>query len=443
VIIPALQATKLPLSDLAGRSRGLYRYQAGIAYALILLLPLIFTLDFHTFRVNRNAGLLLILGAFILAPKFDRSLLSPPASHKIGAILVFLGVFFVAWQWQHGDVWLNSQFLLYCGIAAMFPLAVQWFRRTGTAGLRYVFLLKLAGVVGATALFILAIADLTGPEPSIGMLVREPPIYRDTRHFNYDHLVVLSLAVYFASLSKSRAEGIGWLAVCVAIGYVLAWSGGRAAIGSILVFLFVAGWSKAIPCRMAIAWTIALLISCALVVMSGRSDLLLGQFSRLGDGAEVMASGRLELWAGILGVWSRSWASMLFGLGPDAVRMVVRAEIGFPPNVQAHSVIVQALIEFGLIGLGLVSAAIFVVARRAVAVLRSSIAPRDVRVAAALLVALGAYMFVDGILYHAIPLIMVMLLTAYLFHYQSDLADTGAASVAKFRTRTWSTDSGR
>jgi O-antigen ligase len=134
---------------------------------------------------------------------------------------------------------------------------------------------------------------------------------------------------------------------------------------------------------------------------------------------------------------------MLFGLGPDAVRMVVRAEIGFPPNVQAHSVIVQALIEFGLIGLGLVSAAIFVVARRAVAVLRSSIAPRDVRVAAALLVALGAYMFVDGILYHAIPLIMVMLLTAYLFHYQSDLADTGAASVAKFRTRTWSTDSGR
>jgi O-antigen ligase len=111
---------------------------------------------------------------------------------------------------------------------------------------------------------------------------------------------------------------------------------------------------------------------------------------------------------------------MLFGFGPDAVRMVARAEIGYPPWVQSHSAIVQALIEFGLIGLALQSVAFFVVARRSFFVLRSNIAPSDVRVSAALLVALGAYMLVDGILYHAIPLIMVMLLTAHLFHYDLD-----------------------
>jgi hypothetical protein len=423
VNILGFQDTRLPRSDIDGRWQGLFQYKAAVAYALVLVLPLVYTLDLNTFLVNRNSGLLLLLAAAILAPKFDRSLLRPPMSHRIGGVLVVVGIFFVAWQWQHGDLWLNGQLLLYCGVAALFPISITWFRRTGSEGLKYAFMLKLAGVLGATALFFLSIAELKGDGAGVGILVREPPIYRDSRHFNYDHLIVLSLAAYYASISKVRAESIAWFIACVAIGYVLAWSGGRAAIGALIIFLCIAGWSKAIPRRTVVAWAIALLLSVALVAMTGRAGLLFGQFgqfARLDEGANVVTNGRVELWTGILGVWSSSWTSTLFGFGPDAVRMVARAEIGFPPWVQSHSVVVQALIEFGLIGLALQSVAFFVVARRSFFVLRSNIAPSDVRVSAALLVALGAYMLVDGILYHAIPLIMVMLLTAHLFHYDLD-----------------------
>lgn len=399
----------------------LYHIRAGAAYALVLVMPLIYTMNVHTFRVNRNAGWLLLVAALLLAPSIGHRLIRAYSTQKIGALLVFAGIFFVAWQWQHGDVWLNSQFLLYSGLAVLYPISVQWFRRTGSDGLRYVFMLKLAGVLGATLLFCLAIADLTSDPSGTGMLVREPPIYRDTRHFNYDHLFILSLAAYFASISKSRIENIGWFLACVAIGYVLAWSGGRAAIGSLAVFLLAATMSSVISRRTLIVWVFALLLSFVLVVATDRSGLLIGQLSRFGEAADVVASGRLEIWAGILSIWWDSWATMFFGLGPDAVRMV-RAEFGSPPWVQAHGVIFQALIEFGLIGLGIVLSAIFLIARRAWVVLRSSVAPRDVRAAASLLVAFGAYMLVDGILYHAIPLIVVMLLTAYLFHYELDSA---------------------
>jgi O-antigen ligase len=410
----------LTRSGLFGHVKGFYQCKAALAYAAILVLPLVFTLDVHTFLVNRNAGWLLLLAALIMAPGIDPSIFRPPTTHKIGMVLIAIGIFLVAWQWQIGDLWLNSQFLLYCGIAACFPITVQWFRQVGSDGLGYVFLLKLGGVLGATLLLILAIAELSAAATGGGLLVREPPIYRDSRHFNYDHVVVLALTVYFASLSKSRIEAFAWFAAGVVIGYVLMWSGGRSAIGALALFLLVAGFSKAIAWRVVFASAIALVVSLALVVLTSRAGLLFGQMGRLSEGADVVASGRLDLWAGILGVWSENWASLVFGYGPDAVRMVARAEIGYPPWVQAHSAIVQALIEFGLVGLSLVLLVIFIIARRALTVLRSSIAPRDVRVTAALLVSLGAYMLVDGIIYHAIPLIMVMILTAYLFHYEPE-----------------------
>jgi hypothetical protein len=424
--ILGFQDTRLPRSDIDDRWQGLFQYKAAVAYALVLVLPLVYTLDVNTFRVNRNSGLLLFLAAAILAPKFDRSLLRPPMSHRIGGVLVVTGIFFVAWQWQHGDLWLNSQLLLYCGVAALFPISITWFRRTGSEGLKYVFMLKLAGVLGATALFVLAIADLAGgPEPSIGLLVREPPIYRDVRHFNHDQFFVLALGAYFYSLSRSRVEAVLWLCVCVAIGYVLAWSGGRAAIGALLIFLAICAWFNLFSRRSIIVWASALLVALILLIATGRADLLLMQLGKVDvTGPGGITSNRLEIWAGSLGVWWDHWATMVFGLGPDAMRMAVRAKIGFPPVVQAHNTIVQVLIEFGFIGLILFLWGSFVVARRVIVTLTAHGVPQAVRISAALLLALSPYMLVDGILYHSIPLIMVMLLTAYLFHY--DVGSSGS-----------------
>jgi hypothetical protein len=75
------------------------------------------------------------------------------------------------------------------------------------------------------------------------------------------------------------------------------------------------------------------------------------------------------------------------------------------------------------LGLLLFSFLSVLVVRRVVEVLLARSAPQEARVTAALFVALLPYMLVDGILYYSIPLIMVMILTAYLFHLEIDPSD--------------------
>ena len=316
---------------------------------------------------------------------------------------------------------------------------MQWFRHEHSEGLRFIFLCKLAGVLAATLLFILAIAELTDAAEGILLLVREPPIYRDTRHFNHDHFFTLALGAYFFSLAKSRVEQLIWFSICVAVGYVLVWSGGRAAIGALAIFLALSAWLNLFSRRAIAAWVMALLAGMVLVLVAGRGNLFLAQFGRNGGDRGEITSGRIEIWLDSLAVWWDSWATTLFGLGPDAMRMAVRAKIGYPPLVQPHNTLVQVLIEFGLIGLCLFTVAAFIVGRRIFAVLRTPTAPQELRVTAALLVSLGAYMLVDGILYHAIPLIMTMFLTAYLFHYELDSVDSNGLRAKAFWSKMRST----
>jgi hypothetical protein len=393
--------------------------RAATIFGLFALLPLIFTLYFHTFHTNRYSAALLFFGAWFLGARFDRHLLMAPASHKLGAIVVFAGVCCVAWQWQIGDLWLNSQFFLYLAVAAAYPVALKWFRATGSAGFNFVFLWKVAGTLGATLLFLPAIAEL-GPDGGVGFLLREPPIYGDARHYNHDQLFVLAIGALFFARAANKLEKVFWLCLCVAVAYPLFWSGGRAAMGALGLFLAICFAGNIISRRAVAVWVVALIVALALVILTGRDYLL---FEQLGRSAETVSSGRFEIWANSLRLWSDGWASTIFGFGPDAMRMTVRIRTGYPPVVQPHNTIVQVLIEFGLLGLLLFSFLSVLVVRRVVEVLLARSAPQEARVTAALFVALLPYMLVDGILYYSIPLIMVMILTAYLFHLEIDPSD--------------------
>jgi O-antigen ligase len=85
--------------------------------------------------------------------------------------------------------------------------------------------------------------------------------------------------------------------------------------------------------------------------------------------------------------------------------------------VQAHNSFVQVLLEFGLIGCCFLIALMLLVGRRVVRFLLNRSAVQEARVAAAILMVMFGYTLLDGILYHAIPLVFVMLLTAYLFSF--------------------------
>jgi hypothetical protein len=83
-----------------------------------------------------------------------------------------------------------------------------------------------------------------------------------------------------------------------------------------------------------------------------------------------------------------------------------------------------------LIGCGFFIALITLVGRRVVRALMERSAAREARVVAAILTVMFGYTLLDGILYHAIPLVFVMLLTAYLFSFDVP-PRAGTASVTK------------
>jgi O-antigen ligase len=236
--------------------------------------------------------------------------------------------------------------------------------------------------------------------------------------------------VFYAASLDRRWARLACFAVLAFMAFLLAWSGGRAAIITIVAFLTLTLAFRIIPIRPVLLSVLALAVGAVLAIASGHADLLLMQVQKSGSSAEVLSSGRLSVWIDSLGVWAGSWSSFLFGLGPDAMRLYVRAQIGFPPVVQAHNSFVQVLLEFGLIGCGFFIALITLVGRRVVRALMERSAAREARVVAAILTVMFGYTLLDGILYHAIPLVFVMLLTAYLFSFDVP-PRAGTASVTK------------
>jgi O-antigen ligase len=433
------QAIRSGPTEFSAARSGIESVKAATIFGLFALLPLVFTLYFHTYLTNRYSAVLLLAGAWFLGARFNWQLLRPPASHRLGLIVLFAGVCCVAWQWQIGDLWLNSQFFLYLGIAAAYPLTLKWFRATKSVGFDYVFLWKLAGALGATLLFLPAIAE-TEANGGIGYLLREPPIYGDARHYSHDQLFVLAIGAFFFARAAGKLEKIFWLCLCVVVAYPLFWSGGRAAIGALGLFLAICFAGNFFSRRAIALWVLALLAALALLVATDRDYLLFSQLTRT---AETVSSGRFEIWINSLRLWSDNWASTIFGFGPDAMRMTVRIRTGFPPVVQPHNTIVQVLIEFGLVGLLLFGFLSALVVRRIVEILFARSAPKDVRMTAALLTALLPYMLVDGILYYSIPLIMVMFLTAYLFHFDLDPSEKLGSRARSLWSSCRSTFSGR
>lgn len=394
---------------------------------LLLLVPLVTTLVVIPIPVNLIAGAVLIAAAPSLGFKLERRWLRAPANHATGGVLVALGIWLVAWQWQIGDLWLNRQFVLYCGIGVTLTACTAWFRRYCESSVRLIFELKLGSVIASSLVILAAVWLLPADPGALRDFVQHPPLYGHIRHFNYDQLPAVAFAFYFASRADSRASQLAWLVVLTLMGFLMAWSGGRGVMISLCIFLVLVAVFRILPRRSIAVWSSALVLGAVIVVVTGRGDdLFLRIFFKWSGSLNDISSNRLDLWLSSLNVWREDWLSIIFGFGPDAMRTTVRAQIGFPPNVQPHNAFIQVLIEFGIVGLSLFIAVVGGILRRALAILRTSGAPAEGRIVAALLIAFGAYMLVDGIIYHAIPLIMVMLLIAYLFSF--DLVDSKRAA---------------
>lgn len=423
-------------SGLVAAAPGIVRTGAGIDHvvavllALALTVPVALTMRWTSMQVNFATALLLLSVVATHPPRLGAQTFRPPATHRIGGVAILAGLFLVAWEWQHGGLWLNSQLLLYLATALSFPVCRRWFRQAQQSGLRWIYVLKLGAVLGASLLILVAVLQVPDDRDAMLAYLGRPTIYRNIRHFNYDQVLVVTLTILYAACLDRRWARFACLGILAFMSFLLAWSGGRAAILTIVAFLVLTLLFRIMPMRYFLTCILALVAGALLAVATGYADLLFGQLQRTAQAGDMATSGRLSVWADSIGVWLGSWDTVLFGLGPDAMRLHVRALIGFPPIIQAHNSVVQVLLEFGLIGFGFFVALLAVIGRRVVRVLLDRSAPVEARAVAAILTAMFGYTLLDGILYHAIPLVFVMLLTAYLFSFDA-LPLPGAASATR------------
>lgn len=396
--------------------------------AAILLLPLVATIVTGTSGVNLSAGMVLIAAALVLVLRFEVRWPSVPSRRVAGGLLALLGVFVAAWEWQVGEVWLNTQLLLYLGIAASLPALTSWFSKSGEDGALMLFELKLGAVIGSSLLMLAAVWSLPDDPGALQNLIYNPPIYGHLRHFNDDQLPAIALAFYFASLAKERNARVAWFIVLAGMGFLMAWSGGRGVMLSVGVYLALVATFRILPYRAIALGCGALALGALLVFLHPQTDLFLRLFFKWSGSLNNISSNRLAIWLASIDAWRENWLSIIFGFGPDAMRTTVRA---FPGIHQPHNAFIQMLIEFGLIGLCAFTAAVVLIARRVLATLRTHHASSEARVAAALLTAYGVYMLNDGIIYHAVPLTTVMLLTAYLLSVKGGNSDAARAGVSQ------------
>jgi O-antigen ligase len=199
----------------------------------------------------------------------------------------------------------------------------------------------------------------------------------------------------------TAARALSW--GCVVLAWcVIWWSGGRAAIltafgATVLLTWFAHGRRTSL----ALALGLAIVLGAAVSLLLPAEDLQRGInrgmgihtfFGRVASTSDAYSTGRMELWATAVDAWS---ARPLLGVGPDAGAFVLSA-FG---HEQPHNVILQALLEWGVVG---ALPFLTLVALLAAAPFRDrgrKPLPGPRVVAGVAVVAAGAHALLDGVLY--------------------------------------------
>lgn len=240
------------------------------------------------------------------------------------------------------------------------------------------------------------------------------PLFGHIRHFGYYALAGL---IFSASPLLASGKGSPWprrilalAALSICWGFLF-WTGGRAAIGAGCVGLALIVWFAGRGRR---AWTAAICLAATgiglwlstLFWVENPWVGLLHLVERTSEATSVngVASGRLTIWAGALEpIEGVRW---LVGLGPDAYRHLPTKTFG----VQPHSMLVQFVLDWGVLGAMPFIALLGVLVGKALSNLRRERDPlrRAARVTAlALIVGSTVHSLVDGLYYHAQPLLFL------------------------------------
>lgn len=230
------------------------------------------------------------------------------------------------------------------------------------------------------------------------------PFHSNIRHFAYHGYLAAASGVAIFALSK-RLHAQAVALTTVALFAIIAFGARGALIAWLVCALVTTTLSSGR--RRVLGLCLASLIGGVLMawaaqvaqLMPGASSL----FDRAGEGA-AMIYGSAGRWP----IWQKSWqaiaAQPLWGYGPEGYAF---SNCCNPRTVQPHNFVLQMLMEFGLVGatvlvaLAMRIAAGFGTLQQWTGAVRQS---PELRCIAAVLTGFCVYAFVDGLLYHAVPL---------------------------------------
>ena len=394
-------------SDLGSRRHVVAKF----VIASVLVFPIAATPVSNSVRVNLISGGLMLMLPLVLFPWFRESLRAAVQSRITIAGLLMLA-FVSSWTIQSGMSWANGQLMLYASIGLAFPILVRWFRHSGSSGLPWVYWMKMFAILLVAGIYLLAIATTPGDRHSISTMIGSPPIYRNARHMNYELFMVAALGFYFASLSARAWQRIFWVLFFILVGYLMFWSGGRAMMLTMALFVAILYFCSVLPKHLIGTCSAGIGFGGVLVVVSGKGGYLLAQAERIQGTWDQAASGRFVIWGDSLSLWFDSPLAVMFGSGPDTFRISVKEQIG-TWVIQPHNALVQVVLEFGVIGLLVLLLLAFYGARQVLADLRIGTVPAAQKVVSSTLACSGVYAMLDGLLYHALPLTFIAFLLAF------------------------------
>lgn len=396
------------------------RHQVAGGWLLALASwPVVATMQWNHFGwgVDGIATLLMLGFCLCMGPEVLRGLneLRKDRVARLGVLILLPSI--AAWYYFQGlNVFSGApesmrRFWLYLVMPAFFVGAREWFAATGDAGIRRVFIARSVTVLlAAIAITYAMIVAGSSRFRHDGL-----PVYWHIRHFNYDLVLLAGFAIYLMARAKAVWQTAACVLACVAIGYFTAWSGGRGGmLATVLVFVFLLVFG-AMRRREPAIWLAAgaMLLGGLLVVVAGHDQLFERQIQKLASAsASTVTSGRTGIWLSAVEKLITTPESALFGFGPDAT---LRVGIGHWNKIaMAHNSIVQWLFEFGFLGAPILIAAFARATKNAVIVLRHSASTPLAKIMSALLLAVLVFSMTDGLLYHLVPLVMVLMMCAYL-----------------------------
>lgn len=239
------------------------------------------------------------------------------------------------------------------------------------------------------------------------------PYYANIRHFAYHGFIAASCATSLFIMSRRLELTAFVLTTAALFGIVLL--GARGALLAWWIFVIFIMIYHDRRARLLAFCVAAMAVAAGAVWYLTETGLLrvttlFGRFGAGEDSAFRMGD-RIQIWIDTLRAFSdRPW----FGFGPEGF---ILSRCCNALVAQPHNVVLQFLIELGMIGFALMIASVWLMLRACGGffLIRENLsADRWLLAVCAVLTGFVAYAMIDGLLYHAIPLVHFVLFAALL-----------------------------